>query len=91
MSTGPDRSWTVRLRKRAIGALPPEKLLPDGQPAYVASWIYVFGVLTLMSLVVIIGSGMILSLKGRGRALRQQHSHVVGGTVLLLHGHPPVG
>ena len=31
----PDRSWTVRLRRRAVGALPPEKLLPDGQPAYV--------------------------------------------------------
>ena len=61
-----ERSWTVRLRKRAVGALPPEKLLPDGQPAYMASWIYVFGVLTLAALVVIIGSGTILSLKGPG-------------------------
>jgi len=59
-----DRSWTVGLRKRAVAALPPEKLLPDGQPAYVASWIYIFGVLTLASLVVVIGSGTILSLKG---------------------------
>ena len=53
-----------RLRERAVGALPPEKLLADSQPSYVSSWIYVFGVLSLASLVVIIGSGTILALKG---------------------------
>jgi ubiquinol-cytochrome c reductase cytochrome b subunit len=65
--TQPDassRSWTVRLRKRAVGALPPEKLLPDGQPSYVSSWIYVFGVLSLSALATIILSGCILALKG---------------------------
>jgi hypothetical protein len=36
-------TWTVRVREAAVEALPPEKLLPDGQPTYVASWIYVFG------------------------------------------------
>ena len=36
-----------RVRGRAVAALPPEKLLPDKQPSYVASWIYVFGVLSL--------------------------------------------
>jgi hypothetical protein len=61
-----ERSWTVALRRRAVAALPPEKLLPDGQPTYVASWIYVFGVLTLSSLAVVIGSGTILALKGPG-------------------------
>jgi hypothetical protein len=60
----PKRSWTVRTREVAVGALPPEKLLPDGQPTYVDSWIYVFGVATLAALIVIVGSGMILSLKG---------------------------
>jgi Cytochrome b(N-terminal)/b6/petB len=64
VSTSAERSWTVRLRKRAVGALPPEKLLPDGQPTYVASWIYIFGVLSLVSLALIIGTGVILSLKG---------------------------
>ncbi len=59
-----ERSWTVRVREAGVGALPPEKLLPDSQPTYVASWIYVFGVATLASLLVIIGSGVILSLKG---------------------------
>jgi quinol---cytochrome c reductase cytochrome b subunit, bacillus type len=60
----PSKSWTLRVRERAVDALPPEKLLADKQPAYVASWIYVFGVLSLSALAVIIGSGTILALKG---------------------------
>ena len=59
-------SWTTALRRRLVGALPPGEAAPGGQPAYVASWIYIFGVLTLSSLVVIIGSGTILALKGPG-------------------------
>jgi ubiquinol-cytochrome c reductase cytochrome b subunit len=59
-----ERSWTSRTRERAVGALPPDKLLPDHQPSYVSSWIYVFGVLSLAGLVIIIASGVILSLKG---------------------------
>jgi ubiquinol-cytochrome c reductase cytochrome b subunit len=58
------KSWTVRTRERAVDALPPEKLLPDGQPTYVASWIYVFGVASIASLIVIVASGSILALKG---------------------------
>lgn len=57
-------SWTGRVREQAVRALPPEKLLPDGQPTYVASWIYVFGVASIASLAVIVGSGTILALKG---------------------------
>jgi quinol-cytochrome oxidoreductase complex cytochrome b subunit len=64
MSASAERSWTTKVRRRAVGALPPEKLLPDSQPTYVASWIYVFGVLTLASLAVIIATGTVLSLKG---------------------------
>jgi quinol-cytochrome oxidoreductase complex cytochrome b subunit len=59
-------SWSAWVRERAVRALPPEKLLPDKQPTYVASWIYIFGVLTLSSLAVIIVSGTILALKGPG-------------------------
>ncbi|HSZ05878.1 MAG TPA: cytochrome b N-terminal domain-containing protein [Solirubrobacteraceae bacterium] len=59
-----EKSWTVRVREAGVAALPPEKLLPDSQPTYVASWIYVFGVASLASLAVIVGSGMILALKG---------------------------
>jgi ubiquinol-cytochrome c reductase cytochrome b subunit len=42
-----DAMWTSKLRHRIFDELPPETLLPDEQPAYVASWIYVFGVLTI--------------------------------------------
>ena len=59
-----ERNWTVRLREAGVRTLPPERLLPDGQPAYMSSWIYVFGVLTIAALVVIIFSGTILGLKG---------------------------
>jgi hypothetical protein len=58
------RMWTARLRGIAVRALPPDKLLPDRQPAYVSSWIYVFGVLSLASLVVVLVSGAFLALKG---------------------------
>ena len=57
-------TWTGRVREAGVRALPPERLLPDEQPAYVASWIYVFGVLSIASLIVTVGSGVILSLKG---------------------------
>jgi ubiquinol-cytochrome c reductase cytochrome b subunit len=64
MSTTDDRMWTARLRGRAVRAFPPEQLLPDRQPAYVASWIYVFGVATLAALLIILVSGFILALEG---------------------------
>src|ERR1700730_1444380 len=63
-TSAPSNSWTIRARNAARGALPPEKLLPDGQPTYVASWIYVFRVASIASLMVIIGSGTILALTG---------------------------
>lgn len=59
-----ERQWTTRLRKRVAGTLPPEKLLPDTQPSYVASWIYVFGVLTLSALAIVIATGLLLALRG---------------------------
>jgi Cytochrome b(N-terminal)/b6/petB len=55
--------WTAR-RRRALHTLPPGKLLPDSQPAYVASWIYVFGVGSLAALGVVIVSGFALALGG---------------------------
>jgi ubiquinol-cytochrome c reductase cytochrome b subunit len=39
-------------------------LLPEEQPAFVSSWVYVFGVLTIASLIVVIASGIVLTLKG---------------------------
>jgi ubiquinol-cytochrome c reductase cytochrome b subunit len=58
------RSWTVRLREAAVREMPPERLLPDGQPAYMSSWIYIFGALTIAAFIVIILSGTVLGLKG---------------------------
>jgi ubiquinol-cytochrome c reductase cytochrome b subunit len=57
-------TWTERVRRAAVAALPPERLLPDTQPVYVASWVYVFGILTLASLTVVLASGLVLALAG---------------------------
>ena len=57
-------TWTGRVRTEVVRRWPPEKLLPDSQPTYVASWIYLFGALSIASLSIIIGSGSILALKG---------------------------
>lgn len=59
-----ERSWTGSLRRRVVAALPPEEALPDTQPKYVASWIYVFGVLTMSALAVIIATGTLLVIEG---------------------------
>jgi Cytochrome b(N-terminal)/b6/petB len=58
------RMWTSRVRRRALKVLPPGKLLPDSQPAYVQSWAYVFGVGSLAALGVVIASGFALALGG---------------------------
>jgi ubiquinol-cytochrome c reductase cytochrome b subunit len=57
-------SWTGRVRAGAERTFPPEKLLPERQPEYVASWIYVFGVATLAALLFVVGSGVVLTLAG---------------------------
>ena len=37
MTPEEERMWTTWVRERAVGALPPDKLLPDRQPSYVSS------------------------------------------------------
>jgi hypothetical protein len=56
--------WTARVRRWGMRTLPPNKLLPDRQPAYVASWIYVFGVATVAALILAIGSGFVIAIGG---------------------------
>ena len=64
MSSSIDRQWTTRARMALEKNLPTEKMLPDTQPAYVASWIYVFGVTTLSALGMVILTGCILAIRG---------------------------
>jgi quinol-cytochrome oxidoreductase complex cytochrome b subunit len=58
------RSWTARAREEIAERLPMENLLPDRQPYYVGSWVYVFGVVTIAALVLTVLSGVILALAG---------------------------
>ncbi len=57
-------TWTGSLRRLGLRYLPPGKLLPEAQPAYVASWVYVFGVATVAALGVVVASGLVLALFG---------------------------
>jgi quinol-cytochrome oxidoreductase complex cytochrome b subunit len=57
-------SWTARAREEMATRLPMENLLPDRQPYYVGSWVYVFGVVTIAALVLTVLSGVILALAG---------------------------
>jgi len=59
-----DGSWTERAREYLGRRLPATNLLPDRQPYYVGSWVYVFGVVTIAALVWVILSGMVLSFFG---------------------------
>jgi quinol-cytochrome oxidoreductase complex cytochrome b subunit len=53
-----------RTRRWFFRSWPPQQLLPDAEPIFVKSWFYVFGVLTLVSLIMLIVSGVILSIFG---------------------------
>jgi len=79
--TADESSWTARLRGRTLDAIPSEDLLPDRQPAYVASWIYVFGVATLAAFLVILATGAVLSIGG----LQWWHTSGLGHFVNSLH------
>jgi len=74
-------SWTGKLRERTLEAVPADQLLPDTQPAYVASWIYVFGVASLSALVVVVATGVVLTVGG----LSWWHQSTLGHFVNSLH------
>jgi ubiquinol-cytochrome c reductase cytochrome b subunit len=60
----PPDNWTSRVRDRLSHVVPPGEVLPDRQPAYVSSWIYVFGVLSLAALLVVLLTGALLAVGG---------------------------
>ena len=62
--TAAEETWTASARGRLSRKLPLEHLLPDRQPAYVGSWVYIFGVATIAALVWVVGSGVVLSFFG---------------------------
>ncbi len=76
-----EEGWTSAVRRRAVRALPPDQLLPDRQPAYVSSWIYVFGVLTIAAFLCVLASGGWLALAGPA----WWHTSSVGHFVNSLH------
>src|SRR2546430_13814563 len=57
-------SWTLRVRQAIDRHLPMDHLLPDRQPYYVGSWVYVFGVVTIAALAWVVVSGVVLSFMG---------------------------
>jgi hypothetical protein len=57
-------NWTVWLRNHIRRMVPPGQWLPDRQPAYVRSWIYVFGVATLAAFLFVLASGLALAIGG---------------------------
>jgi quinol-cytochrome oxidoreductase complex cytochrome b subunit len=59
-------NWTAAARDQIARALPIERLLPGRQPAYVGSWVYVFGVVAIASLIWVVASGVVLSFFGPG-------------------------
>lgn len=82
-ASGPgSSSWTVRLRDRLSRTVPAGQLLPDRQPAYVGSWIYVFGVACLAALFYVLASGLVLTLKGTSWWHESAIGHFVNSTHL---------
>jgi hypothetical protein len=74
-------NWTKALREQLGKRFPPEQLLPDQQPAYVRSGVYLFGALTIGSLIILIASGTVLALFGP----QWWHTDAVGHWVNSVH------
>jgi ubiquinol-cytochrome c reductase cytochrome b subunit len=75
-------TWSSRLRGRVSRTVPEGQWLPDRQPAYVRSWIYVFGVATLAAFLVVLVSGALLAVKGAEWWHTSSIGHFVNSTHL---------
>jgi len=61
--------------------LPLTHLLPDRQPVFVGSWVYIFGVVSIAGLIWVVGSGVVLAFFGP----QWWHQSGVGRFVNSLH------
>jgi quinol-cytochrome oxidoreductase complex cytochrome b subunit len=61
-----DTTWAGAVRRFLERNLPLAHLLPSRQPFFVGSWVYIFGVVAITSLVWVIGSGIVLAFFGPG-------------------------
>jgi ubiquinol-cytochrome c reductase cytochrome b subunit len=74
-------SWTLSLRRSIQRTLPLTHLLPDRQPVFVGSWVYIFGVVSIAGLIWVVASGVVLALFGP----QWWHQSGVGRFVNSLH------
>lgn len=74
-------SWTLAIRHYLERHLPLTHLLPDRQPYFVGSWVYVFGVVAIAGLIWVVGSGVVLTFFGP----QWWHQSSVGRFVNSLH------
>jgi hypothetical protein len=74
-------SWTLSLRRYMQRKLPLAHLLPDRQPVFVGSWVYIFGVVSIAGLIWVVASGMVLAFFGP----QWWHQSGIGRFVNSLH------
>lgn len=74
-------SWTLAIRHFLERRLPLTNLLPDRQPYYVGSWVYIFGVVSIAGLIWVVASGVVLAFFGP----QWWHQSGVGRFVNSLH------
>jgi hypothetical protein len=74
-------SWTLAIRHLLERRLPLTHLLPDRQPVFVGSWVYIFGVVSIAGLIWVVGSGVVLAFFGP----QWWHQSGVGRFVNSLH------
>ncbi len=74
-------NWTLALRQRLTKNFPSVQLLPDKQPAYVRSAVYLFGALTLVCLALVVLTGTVLAIFGP----QWWHINGIGHFVNSLH------
>jgi hypothetical protein len=74
-------NWTLGLRQWLAKRFPPDQVLPDKQPSFVRSAVYLFGALTIASFTLIIVTGTVLAIFGP----QWWHTDTVGHFFNSLH------